>query len=97
MNKYEEKICEIVSKKMVESLPNPWQSLNHDNFVFYVNRIHSAVKYGLVQGRELIKMGCRTAFHDSELTLSECELIIQLCHNNDIDNILMEVNFNEGW
>lgn len=95
--KYKDEIGEIAAKTMAEILPNPYQSLNHDTFIFYINRIQNAVDYGLYQGREIIKMVCRCAFNDSCLTDRESAVIISLCHNYRIDTILMEVNYNEGW
>lgn len=67
------------------------------NFRFYVMRLGAVYKYGLVQGREMIKMICRCAFNDSSLTDNESIAIIETCLDPRLDNILMEVNFNEGW
>ena len=64
---------------------------------FYVDRIRSSVRYGLYQGRELLKMVCRCAFNDSCLTDAESIAIIETCLDPRLDNILMEVNYNEGW
>ena len=64
---------------------------------FYVNRLKNAPFYGLVQARELIKMICRCAFNDSQLTDNESIVIMETCLDPRLDNILMEVNFNEGW
>lgn len=64
---------------------------------FYVERLKQAPFYGLVQGRELIKMICRSAFNDSSLTDNEAIVIMETCLDPALDNILMEVNFNEGW
>lgn len=64
---------------------------------FYLNRLYSCTNYGLVQGRELIKMVSRCAFNDSTLTDEESIAIIETCLDPRLDNILMEVNFNEGW
>ena len=66
-------------------------------FRFYLNRIKSSIDYGLFQGRELIKMVCRCAFNDSCLTDIESIVLIEICADPRMDNILMEVNFNEGW
>ena len=66
-------------------------------FRFYLNRIKSSIDYGLVQGREIIKMVCRCAFNDSCLTDIESIVLIEICADPRMDNILMEVNFNEGW
>lgn len=64
---------------------------------FYVNRLKQAPFYGLVQGREMIKMICRCAFNDSSLTDNEAIVIMETCLDPALDNILLEVNYNEGW
>ena len=66
-------------------------------FGFYAYRLMKCYNYGLVQGRELIKMICRCAFNDSSLTENEAIVIMETCLDPALDNILMEVNFNEGW
>ena len=67
------------------------------NFRFYVLRIAVIFKYGLVQGRELRKMICRAAFNDETLSESEAIAIIETCVDPRLDNLLLEVNYNEGW
>ena len=67
------------------------------NFRFYVLRLAVIYKYGLVQGRELLKMICRAAFNDESLSEAEAIAIIDTCHDSRIDNLLLEVNYNEGW
>lgn len=64
---------------------------------FYANRLKMSIFYGLVQGREMIKMICRAAFNDSRLTDNEAIVIIETCLDSRLDDILMEVNYNEGW
>lgn len=64
---------------------------------FYAGRLKMAPFYGLVQGREIIKMVCRCAFNDSRLTDNEAIVIMETCLDSRLDNILLEVNFNEGW
>lgn len=64
---------------------------------FYVDRIRSSFKYGLYQGREILKIVCRCAFNDSCLTDAESIAIIETCLDPMLDNILMEVNYNESW
>ena len=64
---------------------------------FYVDRLRMAPLYGLVQGREIIKMVCRSAFNDSLLTDNEAIVIMETCLDPALDNILLEVNYNEGW
>lgn len=68
-----------------------------DNFLFYIQRLGVVPNYGLVQGRELIKMICRSAFNDVSLTDNESIVIMETCLDPELDNILLEVNFNEGW
>ena len=64
---------------------------------FYANRLREAPFYGLVQGREIIKMVCRCAFNDSALTDNESIVIMETCLDPELDNILLEVNYNETW
>ena len=64
---------------------------------FYVERLKTAPFYGLVQGREIIRMVCRCAFNDSLLSENEAIVIIETCLDPRLDNILMEVNYNENW
>lgn len=64
---------------------------------FYLDRIRACPGYGLVQGREILKMLCRCAFNDSSLTDDESIAIMETCLDPDLDNILMEVNYNESW
>ena len=68
-----------------------------DNFLFYIERLGRVPNYGLVQGRELIKMICRSAFNDASLTDNESIVIMETCLDPRLDNILLEVNYNEGW
>ena len=70
---------------------------NRELYGFYAERIVNVYKYGLTQGRELIKMICRCAFNDSSLTDNEAIVIMETCLDPALDNILLEVNFNEGW
>lgn len=49
------------------------------------------------QGRELIKMICRCAFNDSTLTETEAIVIMETCLDPALDNLLLEVNYNESW
>ena len=67
------------------------------SFYFYSDRLRAVVNYGLVQGREMIKMIYRCAFNDSTLTDNEAIVIMETCLDSRLDNILLEVNFNEGW
>ena len=42
-------------------------------------------------------MICRSAFNDSSLTDNEAIVIMETCLDPALDNILLEVNYNEGW
>ena len=64
---------------------------------FYLDRIRSSFRYGLYQGREILKAVCRCTFNDSCLTDEESIAIIETCLDPRLDNILMEVNYNAGW
>ena len=64
---------------------------------FYAGRLKMAPFYGLVQGREIIRTVCRCAFNDSQLTDNEAIVIMETCLDPRLDNILLEVNYNEGW
>ena len=76
-----------------------------ERFCFLVDRLIAVPSYGLKSGREMIKMICRCAFNDplmhtfndSLLTDNEAIVIMETCLDSRLDNILMEVNFNEGW
>lgn len=70
---------------------------NRELYGFYVDRLLNVYNYGLFQGRELVKMICRTVFNDSTLTDNEAIVIIETCLDPRLDNILMEVNYNAGW
>lgn len=64
---------------------------------YYLDRIRSTLHYSLYQGRELIKMVCRCALNDECLTDADSIAIIYTCLDPQLDNILLEVNYNEGW
>ena len=70
---------------------------SNKTYHFYYGRLRNVPMYGLVQGRELIKMICRAAFNDSRLTDNESIVIMETCLDPRVDNILLEVNYNEGW
>lgn len=96
MKDYKKEIGKIIDSHF--SIKNDFQLLMASvNFRFYVLRLASVYNYGLVQGRELIKMICRCAFNDSLLTDAESICIIETCHDPRLDNILLEVNYNESW
>ena len=71
--------------------------MTNKTYKFYYGRIRNLPFYGLVQGRELVKMICRCAFNDSLLTDEESICIIETCLDPRLDNILLEVNYNESW
>lgn len=64
---------------------------------FYYHRLRALHHYPLTQARELVKMVCRCAFNDSSLTDNEAIVIMKTCLDPALDNILLEVNYNEGW
>ena len=93
---YKKEIGKIIDSHF--SYKNDFELLmTSEMFRFYVMRLSVVYKYGLVQGRELIKMICRCAFNDSLLTDKESICIIETCHDSRLDNILLEVNYNESW
>lgn len=71
--------------------------LFNSSYNFYYKRLKALPNYGLVQGREIIKMVCRCAFNDSRLTDNESIVIMETCLDPELDNILLEVNYNEAW
>ena len=66
-------------------------------YMFYMKRLLALVNYPLYQARELVKLICRCAFNDEALTDAQSIVIMETCLDSRLDNILMEVNFNEGW
>ena len=68
-----------------------------ETMAFYYHRLCSLYMYSLVQGRELLKMICRCAFNDSTLTDTEAIVIMETCLDPALDNLLLEVNYNESW
>lgn len=96
MKDYKKEIGRIIDSHF--SYKNDFELLTVSvNFRFYVLCLAVIFKYGLVQGRELLKMICRAAFNDETLSEAECIAIIETCHDPKIDNLLLEVNYNEGW
>lgn len=67
------------------------------HYSFYIKRLYAVPNYGLVQGKAMLAMICRCAFNDERLTDAESINIIKVCHDERWHNILMEVNYNEGW
>ena len=91
------KIGDIVLCHIMARDPDPANFLPDSVYHFYLERLLSVPMYGLVQGRELIKMICRCAFNDSTLTDTEAIVIMETCLDPALDNLLLEVNYNESW
>ena len=91
------KIRCIVLGHILAQVPDPGNFLPDSVYHFYIERLLSVPMYGLVQGRELIKMICRCAFNDSTLTETEAIVIMETCLDSALDNLLLEVNYNESW
>lgn len=91
------KIRTIVLGHILAQAPDPANFLPDSVYHFYLERLLCVPMYGLVQGRELLRMICRCAFNDSQLTDAESVVIMETCLDPEMDNILMEVNYNEGW
>lgn len=64
---------------------------------FYYDRLRALYHYSIFQAREILKMICRCAFNDSLLTDDESICIIETCLDPRLDNVLLEVNYNESW
>ena len=71
--------------------------LFNSNYNFYYKRLKALPHYSLGQAHKLIKMICRCAFNDSLLTDNESIVIMETCLDPALDNILLEVNYNEAW
>ena len=96
-NKYDTRIGQLIVKhERLKGLTSD-SFLFNSHYHFYYKRLKALPLYGLIQGRELIKMICRCAFNDSSLTDNEAIVIMETCLDPALDNILLEVNFNEGW
>lgn len=96
MKDYRKEIGKIIDSHF--SYKNDFELLMvTNNFRFYVLRLANVYNYGLVQGRELVKMICRCAFNDSRLTDKESIVIMETCLDPRLDNILLEVNYNACW
>lgn len=94
MNHYQDDIRRLLNNRLI--IKAGLQPISK-SYYFYSDRLMAVVNYGLYQGRELIKMICRCAFNDSSLTDNEAIVIMETCLDPALDNILLEVNFNEGW
>ncbi len=95
--KYRGAIRVIVLGHIVNRLCTINDFLPESEYHFYLERILSIPNYGLTQAREILKMVCRCAFNDSTLTDNEAIVIMETCLDPALDNILLEVNYNEGW
>ena len=91
------KIRAIVLGHVLAQDPDPANFLPDSVYHFYLERLLSVPMYGIVQGWEIIKMICRCAFNDSSLTDTEAIVIMETCLDPALDNLLLEVNFNESW
>ena len=94
---YGEKIGSLVVRHERERGLTSDSFMNNKKYRFYYNRLKATANYGLIQGRQLLKMICRAAFNDLGLTDKESIVIIETCLDPELDNILLEVNYNEGW
>lgn len=94
MNHYKDSIYSILNGRLI--IKAGLQPISK-SYYFYADRLAAVVNYNLVQARELIKMVCRCAFNDSSLTDNEAIVIMETCLDPALDNILLEVNYNEGW
>ena len=94
---YREKIgCLIIRHERERGLTSH-SFMHNQKYRFYYDRLKATADYGLIQGRQLLKMICRAAFNDLGLTDMESVVIIESCLDPELDNILLEVNYNEGW
>ena len=92
----DEKIRALLKSKELETVSTGSFKLTKQ-YLFYEARLLSLVNYPLFQARELVKLICRCAFNDESLTDAQSIVIMETCLDSRLDNILMEVNFNEGW
>ena len=96
-----ERVTVVVNTIMFDKADNRNAQLTFlemtEKMAFYYNRLRSLHMYSLYQARELVKMICRCAFNDSQLTDEESIVIMETCLDARLDNILMEVDFNASW
>lgn len=92
----DEKIRALLKSKELEKVTAGSFKLTKQ-YLFYEARLLALVNYSLYQSRELVKLICRCAFNDETLTDAQSIVIMETCLDSRLDNILMEVNFNEGW
>lgn len=72
-------------------------TVHTSKYRYYIDRLYTVPNYGIVQGHKMLALICRCAFHDNQLTDGESINIINVCHDERWHNILLEVNYNEGW
>lgn len=68
---------------------------NESVFEFYKDRLRACPLYGFKSGHEILKTVTRCAFYDSELTVRQFRIIINLAEKAHIQ--MMEDNYNAGW
>lgn len=91
---YQQKISQVMASHYPKHMQGKeWTPA----FWFLLNRLWALPNYSLYQARELVKMICRCAFNDSQLTDDESIVIMETCLDTRLDNILLEVNFNACW
>lgn len=65
------------------------------SFDFYKDRLNACHSYGFCEGHKILSMVIRCAFHDSTLTDTEFNSIMNSAELAHIK--MMEDNYNEGW
>lgn len=94
--KQDEKIRALLKSKELEKVSSGSFTLTKQ-YLFYEARLLALVNYSLYQARELVKLICRCAFNDELLTDAQSIVIMETCLDSRLDDILLEVNYNEGW
>ena len=97
MNKQQEDIRDLLICRELKCINGITKFGYSDQYCFYIRRLLALVNYPLYQARELVKIICRCAFNDETLTDAESVVIMETCLDPRLDNILLEVNYNEGW
>ena len=96
MSKQKEDIRDLLVSREIKMIIRGTLSYT-EQYMFYMRRLLALVNYPLYQARELVKLICRCAFNDELLTDAQSIVIMETCLDSRLDDILMEVNFNEGW
>lgn len=96
MNKQKEAIRDLLFSGEIKYIIKGSFSYSKQ-YIFYMRRLQALVNYPLFQARELVKLICRCAFNDEALTDVQSIVIMETCLDSRLDNILLEVNYNEGW